>query len=70
VHDRFGLGEEPRQIGAELNGQEREPVAQADGRVRRRRGALGDRERTALVDRDEVGERAADVDPDAIASAQ
>jgi len=70
VHDRFGLSEQPAQIGAELGGQEREPVDQTDGGVRRRRGALGDRERAALVDRDEIGEGAADVDADAVTSAQ
>jgi hypothetical protein len=70
VHDRLGLAEQPAQIGGELGGQEREPVDQAQRRVGRRRGALGDRESAALVDRDEVGEGAADVDTDPIPSAQ
>jgi len=70
VHDRLGLGQEPAQIGAELGGQERKPVDQADRRVGRRRSALGDREGALGVDRDEIGERAADVDTDPIASAQ
>jgi len=70
VHDRFGLAEQPAQIGGQLSGQEREPVDQAERRVRRRRGALGDRESAAPVDRDEIGEGAADVDADPIPSAQ
>jgi hypothetical protein len=70
VNDRFGLGEKPAEVGAELRGQEREPVDQSDRRVRRRRGAFGDREGAALVDEDEVGERAADVDADPVTSAQ
>jgi hypothetical protein len=70
VHDRLGLGEQPAQIGGELGGQEREPVDQAPRRVGRCGGTLGDRERAALVDRDEVGEGAADVDADAVPSAQ
>jgi hypothetical protein len=70
VHDRLGLVEEPAEIGAELGGQERQAVDQAERRVGRRRGALGDRESAALVDRDEVGEGAADVDTDPIPSAQ
>jgi hypothetical protein len=70
VHDRLGLGEQPAEVGADLGGQEREPVDQAQRRVGRRRGALRDRESTALVDRDEIGEGAADVDTDPVASAQ
>jgi len=70
VHDRLGLLEQPGQVGAEIGGQEGEPVDQAERRVGRGRGALRDGERAALVDRDEVGEGAADVDPDAVASAQ
>jgi hypothetical protein len=70
VNDRFGLGQQPVEVRAELGGQEREPVDQADGRVGRRRGALGDRDRAALLDEDEVGERAADVDADPVTSAQ
>jgi hypothetical protein len=70
VHDRLGLGEQPAEIGPELGGQQREPVDQAQRRIRRGRGALGNDERAALVDRDQVGEGAADVDADAIPSAQ
>jgi hypothetical protein len=70
VHDRLGLLEEPGQVCADLGGEEREPVDQAQRRVGRRRGALRDRERATLVDRDEVGEGTADVDTDAVASAQ
>jgi hypothetical protein len=70
VDDRFRLGEEPAQIGGELRGQERKPVDEPDRRVGRRRGALGDREGALRVDRDEVGERAADVDADPVRSAQ
>jgi hypothetical protein len=70
VDDRVRLGEEPAQIGGKLRGQEREPVDQPDGRVGRRRGALGDREGALRVDRDQVGERAADVDTDPVRSAQ
>jgi hypothetical protein len=70
VHDRLGLTEQPAEIRAELGGQEPEPVDQAQRRIRRRRGALGDGESATLVDCDEIGEGAADVDADAIASAQ
>jgi hypothetical protein len=70
VHDRLGLTEQPAHIGAELGGQEREAVDQAQGRIGRRGGGLGDDESAALVDRDEVGEGAADVDADAVTSAQ
>jgi len=70
VHDRLGLLEQSGQIGAEIGGEEGEPVDETERRVGGRRGALRDRERAALVDRDEVGEGAADVDPDAVASAQ
>jgi len=70
VHDRVRLAEEPAQIGGKLGGQEREPVDQAQRGVGRRRGALGDRESPALVDEDEIGEGAADVDADPIPSAQ
>jgi hypothetical protein len=70
MHDRLGLLEEPVKVRADLGGEQREPVDQAQRRVRRRRGALGDGERATLVDRDEVGERAADVDADPVASAQ
>jgi hypothetical protein len=70
VHDRLGLGEKPVEVGAELGGDERKPVDQTQGRVGRRRCALGDRERAASVDRDEVGEGAADIDADTVTSAQ
>ena len=70
VHDRLGLTEQPVEVGAELGGQERQPVDQTQRRVRRCRGALGEGERAELVDRDEVGEGAADVDADAVTSAQ
>jgi hypothetical protein len=70
VHDRLGLLEEPVKVRAELGGEEREPVDQAERRIRRRRRALGDGERAALVDRDQVGEGTADVDTDAVAPAQ
>ena len=70
VDDRFGLGEEPAQIRRQLCGQQRQAIDQADGRIRRRRGALGDRERALRVDRDQVGERAADVDADPVRSTQ
>jgi hypothetical protein len=70
VHDRLGQGEQPVQVGAELGGQESEPVDQTQRRVGRRRGALGDDERAELVDRDQVGEGAADVDADPVTSAQ
>jgi hypothetical protein len=70
VHDRLGLTEEPAQVGAELGGQEREAVDQAQGRIGRRRGRLGDDESAALVNRDEVGKGAADVDAEAVTSAQ
>jgi hypothetical protein len=70
VHDRLGLGEQRRQVDAELGGQESEAVDEAFGRVDRGRGALGDGECTMLVDGDQVGEGAADVDADAEASAQ
>jgi len=70
VHDRLGLLEQPGQIGADLGGQEGKPVDQTQRRIGGGRGALRDGERAALVDRDEVRERAADVDPDAVASAQ
>jgi hypothetical protein len=58
------------QVRADLGGEEAEPVDQAQRRIRRRRGALGDGERATLVDRDQVGERPADVDSDAVAPAQ
>jgi hypothetical protein len=70
VHDRFGLLQEPVQVRADLGGEEPEPVDQAQRRVWRRRGALGDGERATLVDRDQVGEGTADVDTDTVASAQ
>jgi hypothetical protein len=70
VHDRVGPGEQRRQVDAELGGQEAEPVDQAFGRVERCRGALGESERAELVDGDQVGEGAADVDADAEAWAQ
>jgi len=70
VDDRVGLGEQPVEVRAELRRQEPEPGDQPLGGVRRRRGALGDGEGAALVHRDEVGEGAADVDPDPVASAQ
>jgi hypothetical protein len=70
VHDRLGLLQEPVQVRADLGGEEPEPVDQAQRRVWRRRGALGDGDRATLVDRDEVGEGAADVDADTVASAQ
>jgi hypothetical protein len=70
VHDRVGLGEQRGEVDAKLGGQEAETVDEALGRVERRRGALGEGERAMLVDGDQVGERAADVDADAEASAQ
>jgi hypothetical protein len=70
VDDRVRLGEEPAQIRGELGGEQREAVDQPDRRVGRRRGALGDREGALRVDRDQVGERAADVDADPVRSAQ
>jgi len=70
MNDRFGAREELGKVDAELIGQEPEPVEEAFGRIGRRRGALGDGERALLVDGDEVGEGAADVDPDPVASAQ
>jgi hypothetical protein len=70
VHDRVGPREQRRHVDAELGGQELEPVDQAFGRVGRCRSALGDGERAVLVDGDQVGEGAADVDADAEASAQ
>jgi len=70
VHDRLGLTEQPGEIGGKLGGQEREPVDQAQRWVGRRRGALGDRQSAALVDQNEIGEGAADVDADPIPSAQ
>jgi len=70
VHDRLGLDEQRRKVDAERGGQESEAVDEAFGRVGRRRGALGDGERTMLVDGDQIGEGAADVDADAEASAQ
>jgi hypothetical protein len=70
VHDRLGLLEQSLQIGSEIGGEEGEAVDETERRVGGRRGALRDGERAALVDRDEVGEGAADVDPDAVASAQ
>jgi hypothetical protein len=70
VHDRLGLTEQPGQIGAEVGRQEGKPFDQTQRRVGGRRGALRDGERALLVDGDEVGEGAADVDPDAVASAQ
>jgi len=70
VHDRVGLSEQPVEVRAELRRQEPEPVDQANRGIGRRRGALGDGEGAVLVDRDEVGEGAADVDSEAVASAQ
>jgi hypothetical protein len=70
VHDRLGLAEQLGEIGGKLGGQELEPVDQAERRVGRRRGALGDRESATLVDEDEIGEGPADVDADPIPSAQ
>jgi hypothetical protein len=70
VDDRIGLREQVVKVRAELGRQQPEAGDQPLGGIRRRRGALGDRERAVLVDDNQVGERAADVDPDAIASAQ
>jgi len=70
VHDRLGLLEEPMKVRADLGGEEPEPVDQAQRRVGRRRGALGDGQRAPLVDRDQVGEGTADVDTNTVASAQ
>jgi hypothetical protein len=70
VHDGVGPGQQRRQVDAKLGGQKAEPVDQAFGGIGRRRGALGEGERALLVDGDQIGEGAADVDPDAEASAQ
>jgi len=70
VDDGVGLREQVAEVGAELGRQELEAGDEPLGGIRRSRGALGEQERALLVDGDEVGEGAADVDSDAEASAQ
>jgi len=84
VDDRVGLREQAAEVGAELGRQELEAGDEPLGGIQRSRGALGEQERALLVDLvavdeqgalmlvdgDEVGEGAADVDSDAEASAQ
>jgi hypothetical protein len=61
VHDEPGVGQEPRQVGAKLGGQQGETVHHADGRVGGGGGGLGQAHAPGVVDDDQVGEGAADV---------
>ena len=65
VHDELGVGEQAGQVGAELDGQQREAVHHADGRIGGRGGRLGEAHAPVVVHGDQIGERAADVDADA-----
>jgi hypothetical protein len=65
VDDALGIGEQGREIAAERLRQQAQPVHDPFGRIGRGRGGLGQDRPAALVDRDEIGEGAADIDADA-----
>ena len=66
VDDAVGRPEEGRAFEPEPPGQLREAVEDAERGVLRGRGHLGEHRRATLVDRDKVGKRPADIDPDAV----
>ncbi len=66
VDDALGRREQRGAFEAEPPGQPSEAVEDAERRVVRGRGHLGEHRRAARVDRDEIGKRAADIDADAV----
>ena len=67
VDDALGRGEERGPVAAERGGEQLQPGEYADGLVLRRRGGLRGRDPTVVVDGDEIGERASNVDSDSVA---
>jgi hypothetical protein len=65
VHDHLRLGQEPSTVERDLGGEQVEPVHHTDRRVRWRGSRLRERNASFVVHRDQIRERAADVDPDA-----
>jgi hypothetical protein len=66
VDDAFGLGQQRRAPAAELSRQPLEPVENADRGVAGSRGNLLQGRPAEIVDCDEIGEGAADIDADAV----
>ena len=66
VDDAFGRGQQCRAVDAERLRQPGEPVEHSLRWVIRGGGHLFQNRATGVVDRDEIGKGASDIDPDAI----
>ena len=66
VDDAVGLAEQGGAIETEAFGQPGQPVQHAERRVLRGRGHLRKRRHAGRIDRDQIGEGAADIDADAV----
>ncbi len=66
VTDRYKIGLNEVQVGLPVPGTVLVALEEAVGRILRRRGGLGDDDPSRVVHGGEVGERAADVDADAV----
>ena len=66
VDDALGVAKQRGAVDPEAAGQLRKAFEHAKRGILRGRRDFGERRQTALVDRDKIGEGAADIDPDAI----
>jgi hypothetical protein len=66
VDDAAGLRQQRRQLEAERIRQQLQPVEHRNRRILRGRRELGQGRPAEIVDRDEIGEGATDIDADAI----